>query len=228
MTWGFYERQAELRQLAEVLARGRWFFVKLTGPATHRQDHAHPASAPGRWSQGVLRPGARFRVGRCPVGGGRRSGDLPGRHHATLYEERSRKGVGDFALTSRIHGFWDRNDTEIDLVALSESERRIRFESCKCSADRLVSDLSVLDGHVSRFLAAHSRDGDWRVEKVSIAPRIAPELRARLQAAGHIAQDLTDLTADFLVMNIDSRKQHDRGRVVMRSWRRGYRPERTR
>jgi hypothetical protein len=31
MTWGFYGRQAELRQLAEVLARGRWFFVKLTG-----------------------------------------------------------------------------------------------------------------------------------------------------------------------------------------------------
>jgi len=31
MSWGFYGRQAELRQLADVLARGRWFFVKLTG-----------------------------------------------------------------------------------------------------------------------------------------------------------------------------------------------------
>lgn len=31
MTWGFYGRQAELRQLGEVLGRGRWFFVKLTG-----------------------------------------------------------------------------------------------------------------------------------------------------------------------------------------------------
>ena len=31
MTWGFYRRQAELRLLADVLARGRWFFVKLTG-----------------------------------------------------------------------------------------------------------------------------------------------------------------------------------------------------
>jgi hypothetical protein len=31
MTWGFYGRQAEKRQLAEILGRGRWFFVKLTG-----------------------------------------------------------------------------------------------------------------------------------------------------------------------------------------------------
>ncbi len=116
---------------------------------------------------------------------------------ATLYEERSRKGVGDFALTSRIRGFWDRSDTEIDLVALSESERRIRFGSCKRSADRLVSDISVLDGHVSRFLATHRGYADWRIEKVSVAPIITPEIRARLQAAGHLAQDLTDLIADF-------------------------------
>ena len=31
MTWGFYGRQAEKRQLANILGRGRWFFVKLTG-----------------------------------------------------------------------------------------------------------------------------------------------------------------------------------------------------
>ena len=73
----------------------------------------------------------------------------------------------------------------------------IRFGSCKRSADRLVSDISVLDGHVSRFLAAHPRYANWRIEKVSIAPSIAPEIRARLQAAGHIAQDLADLTAEF-------------------------------
>lgn len=116
---------------------------------------------------------------------------------AALYEERSRKGMGEFALTSRIHGFWDRGDTEIDLVALSESDRRIRFGSCKRSADRLVSDVPVLDSHVSRFLAAHRKYADWKIEKVSIAPYIAPETRARLQAAGHIAEDLADLTLDF-------------------------------
>ena len=31
MTWGFYGRHAELKQLGEILARGRWFFVKVTG-----------------------------------------------------------------------------------------------------------------------------------------------------------------------------------------------------
>ena len=31
MTWGFYGRQSELRQLTEILARKRWFFVKVIG-----------------------------------------------------------------------------------------------------------------------------------------------------------------------------------------------------
>src|SRR5262245_22069534 len=31
MSWGFYGRQAELRQLGGILGRGRWFFVKVTG-----------------------------------------------------------------------------------------------------------------------------------------------------------------------------------------------------
>lgn len=114
-----------------------------------------------------------------------------------LYEERSRKGLGDFALTARIQGFWDRGDTEIDLVAINETDRRIRFGSCKRNADRLVADIPVLDGHVTRFLAAHSRYSAWTVEKVGVAPSIAPEVRARLHAAGHLAQDLADLTAEF-------------------------------
>jgi len=114
-----------------------------------------------------------------------------------LYEERSRKSLGDFALTARIQGFWDRGDTEIDLVALNEAEQRIRFGSCKRSADSLVADISVLDGHVSRFLESHRKYSGWRVEKVSIAPSISPEIRARLHAAGHFVQDLDDLTADF-------------------------------
>ena len=116
---------------------------------------------------------------------------------AVLYEERSRKGVGDFSLTSRIQGFWDSADTEIDLVALNEPERRIRFGSCKRSADRLVSDLVILDGHVARFLAAHPKYASWRVEKVGIAPSITPDVRDRIHAAGHLAQDLTDLTAEL-------------------------------
>ena len=116
---------------------------------------------------------------------------------ALLYEERSRKGVGDFPLTYRVQGFWDRGDTEIDLVAIAEDERRIRFGTCKRSADKLVADVDVLDGHVTRFLAAHPRYRGWTIERVSIAPALTPDVRARLRTAGHIAQDLTDLTAEL-------------------------------
>ncbi len=69
----------------------------------------------------------------------------------TLYEERSRKGIGDFKLTRRIEGYWDRGGTEIDIVALNESDSIIRFGSCKRSADRLVEDIAVFDGHIQRF-----------------------------------------------------------------------------
>jgi hypothetical protein len=46
-----------------------------------------------------------------------------------LYEERSRLGLRDFPLTSRIEGWWDRSDTEIDLVALDETAQRLRLGS---------------------------------------------------------------------------------------------------
>jgi AAA+ ATPase superfamily predicted ATPase len=114
-----------------------------------------------------------------------------------LYEERSRKGLGDFGLTSRIQGFWDSADTEIDLVALNEPERRIRFGCCKRSSDKLLSGLSVLDGHVARFVASYPKYASWRIEKVSISPVIPPDLRARIESAGHLAQDLDDLIAEF-------------------------------
>lgn len=35
-----------------------------------------------------------------------------------IYEERSRRGMGDFPLSERIQGYWDRSDVEIDLVAM--------------------------------------------------------------------------------------------------------------
>ena len=47
-----------------------------------------------------------------------------------LYEERSRKQIGDFPITHRVQGFWDRSGTEIDLVACNETRRTIRFGSC--------------------------------------------------------------------------------------------------
>jgi hypothetical protein len=82
-------------------------------------------------------------------------------------------------------------------VALNASERRVRFGSCKRSAERLVADIAVLDGHVRRFLVVHPRFSTWTIEKVGLAPTIAADVRARLHAAGHLAQDLGDLTAEL-------------------------------
>ncbi len=114
-----------------------------------------------------------------------------------LYEERSRAGVGDFALTSRIEGYWDRGDTEIDLVAVNEGDKTIRLGSCKRSAAKLVSDIPRLEAHSERFLDAHPRYRDWRVEHVAIAPSIDEETRAAIRAKRCMPQDLADLLRDL-------------------------------
>ena len=113
---------------------------------------------------------------------------------AQLYEERSRKAVGDFPLTARIAGYWNRKDTEIDLVALNEEDQTIRFGNCKRSADRLVKDLTRFEGHVGRFLAEQRAYQSWRIEKVAITPQLSNEQRAMITSAGYIPQDLNDLT----------------------------------
>ena len=113
-----------------------------------------------------------------------------------LYEERSRKAMGDFALTKRIQGYWDRNDVEIDLVAIDDRSRRIRFGTCKRSATKLRADLDNCSEHVARFLNQHrSFDDTWTVEKAAIAPKLDAQARAEIQARGFVAQDLGDLTA---------------------------------
>ncbi len=112
-----------------------------------------------------------------------------------LYEERSRLGRGDFPLSDRIRGYWDRGDVEIDLVAVSESEQRIRFGTCRRNPDKLFASLDGLRSGAGAFIATHGRFRNWRHEFVAIAPAITPELRARLHQADTIAQDLHDLTA---------------------------------
>jgi len=112
-----------------------------------------------------------------------------------LYEERSRLGIGDFPLTSPIKGWWDRRgDTEIDLVALDETSKRLRLGSCKRSELALIKDLARFDGHVSRFLKAFPHLSDWQVEKVAIAPSLTPEAQQAIAAAGYLPQSLDDLT----------------------------------
>ena len=90
-----------------------------------------------------------------------------------------------------------RGDTEIDLVALNEDATTVRFGSCKRSSSKLVSDIPRLKAHSERFLAAHSRYRDWRIEHVSIAPSIDEETREAIRRKGCIPQDLPELLADL-------------------------------
>ena len=114
-----------------------------------------------------------------------------------IYEERSRRGMGDFLLSERIQGYWDRSDVEIDLVAINEDECRIRFGSCKRNPLRLLASVERLRTSAGRFLQAHPRFAGWTVEYVAIAPEVDQVLSANLQVAGVIVQSLRDLTADM-------------------------------
>lgn len=112
-----------------------------------------------------------------------------------LYEEASRKGVGDFPLSERIKGYWDRAGVEIDLVALSEATRRIRFGTCRRNPAKLLASLPALRASVATFLKHHRAYADWMIEYCAIAPQIPPAIRDELSAAGVISQPLTDLLA---------------------------------
>lgn len=110
-----------------------------------------------------------------------------------LYEERSRLGIGTYPLSERIHGYWDRSDVEIDLVAVNEDERRIRFGSCKRNPDRLPASIDGLKACATRFLAAHRRFNNWSVDYVGIAPTIGSDIRAALAQHDVRAESLADL-----------------------------------
>ncbi|MCY2968305.1 MAG: AAA family ATPase [Planctomycetota bacterium] len=115
-----------------------------------------------------------------------------------LYEERSRKGIGDFPLTHRVQGFWDKADTEIDLVAVNETERSIRFGSCKRSPKKLLSDVNNFKQHVERFLQAMPNYRNWSKQYVGIAPALDAESRALLTSHDILPQDLQELTSGLI------------------------------
>lgn len=112
-----------------------------------------------------------------------------------LYAERSRLGLGDFPLSERIRGYWDRAEVEIDLVAVNEDERRLRFGTSKRNPERLPGAVDALKRSAGRFLDSHARFAGWRPEFVAIAPDIGDAVRAELQTLGVMPQSLRDLTA---------------------------------
>ena len=113
---------------------------------------------------------------------------------ATLYEERSRKGLPGFSLTRRIDGYWDRAGIELDLVAVDEERGVLRFGACKRNAGKLLADVNNFNGHVERFLVAEPAYAGWTVERVGVAPRLDDDQRAVLHRHDVLAQDLRDLT----------------------------------
>lgn len=112
---------------------------------------------------------------------------------AKLLEERGRKGVGEFALSRPIAGYWGGADVEIDVVAVDDAARRLILGSCKRNAARLWEERAVFDGHVARFLVEQPQFREWRLETFVFAPTIDPALRRRLEAAGRRCRDLGDL-----------------------------------
>jgi hypothetical protein len=115
-----------------------------------------------------------------------------------LYEERSRRGIGDFPLSRNIHGYWDRKDTEIDLVAVNEPDERIRFGSCKRSPSKLLADISNLKSHADRFLSENRKYQTWKIEYVGVAPRLSEDERKVLTRSDIIPQPLDELTTGLI------------------------------
>jgi hypothetical protein len=115
-----------------------------------------------------------------------------------ITQECSRKGVGDFSLSELVSGYWnkaDGGDIEIDMIALDETNRRIRFGSCKRSAAGHGSDaLRKFSEHVERFLAAKvgAPYRDWSKEKALYAPSFSPSDRHAFQTKGYVCVDMND------------------------------------
>jgi AAA+ ATPase superfamily predicted ATPase len=120
-----------------------------------------------------------------------------------LSEECSRKDVGDFPLTSQLTGYWnkaDGSDIEIDLVALNEESKTVRFGSCKRNATKHGKEsLDKFDEHIAKFLK--TKDGrrlaDWKSEKALYSPVFSQAHRGALERQGYICRDLNDF-ATFL------------------------------
>jgi hypothetical protein len=115
-----------------------------------------------------------------------------------ITQECSRKGVGDFSLTELVSGYWNKaegGDIEIDMVAIDDSDERIRFGSCKRSSS--AHDSQALLGfrdHVERFLKtkAGAAYRGWTVEHALYAPCFSRGERTHLSELGYICVDLSD------------------------------------
>jgi AAA+ ATPase superfamily predicted ATPase len=122
-----------------------------------------------------------------------------------LHLECSQKGKGDFELTSISLGYWNRarnpdQSIEIDLVALDETSKTIRFGSCKRSeSSHDHAALAKFERHIEGFLATkeYRHLQAWKHEKVLFSPTFAKDLRKVLQSSGFECRDLNDYARLF-------------------------------
>lgn len=110
-----------------------------------------------------------------------------------LYEENSRRGVGDFPLSERIQGYWDRAGVEIDLVAVSASTRTIRFGTCKRNPAKLPASVPRLKACADAFVRHHREYTGWVTEYCAIAPDIPDVIADELNREGVLCQPLSGL-----------------------------------
>ena len=122
-----------------------------------------------------------------------------------LHEECSRKGKSDFDLSSLQLGFWNRpkdasRSIEIDVVALDEANKRVRFGSCKRSADAHTNEsLASFEQHVADFLAAkdHRYMQAWTKEMFLFSPVFTNGDRKHFAGKSYAARDLNDYATLF-------------------------------
>lgn len=117
-----------------------------------------------------------------------------------LMVDASRHGVGDFSLMELVTGYWNRpRDAdrliEIDILAINEAEKIVRFGSCKRSAvkhDR--TSLLKTEQHISDFLRTSTgkRFNGWTMQRALYAPCFDALQRQKLQQCGWICVDLLD------------------------------------
>ena len=122
-----------------------------------------------------------------------------------LMSDASRLDVGDFPLTDTVTGYWNRaRDAarliEIDVVAINETDRTVRFGSCKRSAskhDRV--SLMKTEQHIADFLRTSTgrRFAGWKQQRALYAPEFSASLRESLETAGWICVDLRDFRQWF-------------------------------
>ena len=110
-----------------------------------------------------------------------------------IYEERSRLGLGNFPLSERVRGYWDRADVEVDLVAVNEDEQRVRFGTCKRNQEKLPGSVNGLVRSVERFLTQYPRFRHWHIEYVAIAPDIDDSIKKALEDRNVQAESLRSL-----------------------------------